>query len=152
MIQKNPLTLNRWTTRLPLRKDEVTKVHVWVQLHKVPIVVYSEDGLSLNATQIGKPLMLEAFTSSMCVESWGRISFARDLVEISSDMDLKKKGKSDSFKPTLNPFDALNILSEEDNSGGLKPTSSQETNHGVGNGVKDPNTGVSSSVKKKNLV
>ncbi|GJZ35806.1 hypothetical protein Tco_0581623 [Tanacetum coccineum] len=34
--------------------------------------------------------MLDAFTSSMCVEAWGRISFARALVEVSSDTDLKK--------------------------------------------------------------
>ncbi|GJW88944.1 putative reverse transcriptase domain, reverse transcriptase zinc-binding domain protein [Tanacetum coccineum] len=58
---------------------------------KVPLVAYSEDGLSLIATQIGKPLMLDAFTSTMCVEAWGRISFARALVEISSDTDLKKE-------------------------------------------------------------
>ncbi|GKA42528.1 putative reverse transcriptase domain-containing protein [Tanacetum coccineum] len=31
------------------------------------------------------------FTSSMCVESWGRISFARALIEISSTSTLKKE-------------------------------------------------------------
>ncbi|GKC38032.1 nucleotide-binding alpha-beta plait domain-containing protein [Tanacetum coccineum] len=87
LIFSTPLILNKWTPSLPLRKDEVTKVHVWVKLHKVPLVAYSEDGLSLIATQIGKPLMLDAFTSTMCVEAWGRISFARALVEISSDSD-----------------------------------------------------------------
>ncbi|GKE66935.1 reverse transcriptase domain-containing protein, partial [Tanacetum coccineum] len=39
----------------------------------------------------GKPIMLDAFTSSMCVDSWGRISFARALIEISSDSILKKE-------------------------------------------------------------
>ncbi|GJS63492.1 putative reverse transcriptase domain-containing protein [Tanacetum coccineum] len=34
---------------------------------------------------------LDAFTSSMCVESWGRISFARALIEISSASTLKKE-------------------------------------------------------------
>ncbi|GKB77237.1 copia protein, partial [Tanacetum coccineum] len=33
----------------------------------------------------------DAFTSSMCVESWGRISFAQALIEISSDSTLKKE-------------------------------------------------------------
>ncbi|GJZ71296.1 hypothetical protein Tco_0635147 [Tanacetum coccineum] len=91
LIHNTPLILNKWTPSLPLRKDEVTKVPVWVKLHKVPLVAYSEDGLSPIATQIGKPLMLDAFTSTMCVEAWGRISFARALVEISSDTDLKKE-------------------------------------------------------------
>ncbi|GKB91963.1 hypothetical protein Tco_0964235, partial [Tanacetum coccineum] len=35
--------------------------------------------------------MLDVFTSSMCVESWGRISFARALIEISSESTLKKE-------------------------------------------------------------
>ncbi|GJS05678.1 putative reverse transcriptase domain-containing protein [Tanacetum coccineum] len=35
--------------------------------------------------------MLDAFTSSMCVESWGRISFARALIKISSHSTLKKE-------------------------------------------------------------
>nr|GEV19388.1 hypothetical protein [Tanacetum cinerariifolium] len=50
-----------------------------------------KDGLSVIATQIGKPLMLDAFTSSMCVEALGHINFARALIEISSDTDLKKE-------------------------------------------------------------
>nr|GEX31951.1 hypothetical protein [Tanacetum cinerariifolium] len=35
--------------------------------------------------------MLDAFTSSMCVESWGRISFARALIEIDAAVGLKKE-------------------------------------------------------------
>nr|GEW63808.1 hypothetical protein [Tanacetum cinerariifolium] len=49
------------------------------------------DGLSLLATQIGKTIMLDAFTSSMYVESWGRISFARALIEIDAAVGLKKE-------------------------------------------------------------
>ncbi|GKC07218.1 hypothetical protein Tco_0998828 [Tanacetum coccineum] len=35
--------------------------------------------------------MLDAFTSSMCVDSWGRISFARALIEVCADSALKKE-------------------------------------------------------------
>ncbi|GKE05172.1 trichome birefringence-like protein 3 [Tanacetum coccineum] len=59
-------------------------------MHKVPIVAYSEDGLSLIATQIGKPVKLDAFTSSMCMESLGHIGFAYDLIEVSADKELKQ--------------------------------------------------------------
>nr|GEU30345.1 hypothetical protein [Tanacetum cinerariifolium] len=72
-------------------KGEVAKVPVWVKLYNVPVLAYSVDGLSLIATQIGKPIMLDAFTSSMCVEAWGRISFARALIEIDARSVLKKK-------------------------------------------------------------
>nr|GFD33046.1 hypothetical protein [Tanacetum cinerariifolium] len=34
---------------------------------------------------------LDAFTSSMCVESWGRISFARALIEIDAAVGIKKE-------------------------------------------------------------
>lgn len=43
------------------------------------------------ATQVGKPIKLDSFTSSMCVDSWGRISFARALVELSADSELKSQ-------------------------------------------------------------
>ncbi|GJT49931.1 reverse transcriptase domain-containing protein [Tanacetum coccineum] len=72
-------------------KGYATKVPVWVKLHGVPVLAYSDDGLSLIATKIGKPIMLDAFTSFMCVESWGRISFARALIEVSVDYVLKKE-------------------------------------------------------------
>ncbi|GJZ02824.1 reverse transcriptase domain-containing protein [Tanacetum coccineum] len=85
LIHNTPLIVNKWTPSLPLKKDVVTKVPIWVKLHKVPLVAYSEDGLSLIATQIGKPLMLDAYTRSMCGEAWGRINF-----EVSSESDLKK--------------------------------------------------------------
>nr|GFC16462.1 hypothetical protein [Tanacetum cinerariifolium] len=66
LIHNTPLVLNKWTLGLPLKKDVVTKVPIWVKLHKVPLVAYSEDGLSLIVTQIRKPVMLDAYTSSMC--------------------------------------------------------------------------------------
>ncbi|GJV56795.1 putative ribonuclease H-like domain-containing protein [Tanacetum coccineum] len=91
MIRKSPIILNKWSSSLSLKKGEVTKVPVWVKMHNVPLLAYSEDGLSLIATQIGKPIMLDAFTCSMCVESWGRIGFSQALIEVSSDSDLKKE-------------------------------------------------------------
>ncbi|GJR49512.1 retrovirus-related pol polyprotein from transposon TNT 1-94 [Tanacetum coccineum] len=65
MIRKSPIILNKWSPSVSLKKGEVTKVPVWVKLYNVPVLAYSEDGLSLIATQIGKPIMLDAFTSSM---------------------------------------------------------------------------------------
>ncbi|GJW44383.1 hypothetical protein Tco_0073182 [Tanacetum coccineum] len=88
MIRNSPILLSKWSSKLSLKKGEVNKVPMWVKLFNVPLA-YSGDGLSLISTQIGKPIMLDAFTSSMCVNSWGRISFARALIEISAESALK---------------------------------------------------------------
>ncbi|GJT28635.1 retrovirus-related pol polyprotein from transposon TNT 1-94 [Tanacetum coccineum] len=69
MIKNVPLILTKWSPNMSLDKDRVTKVPVWVKFHKVPAVAYSEVGLSLLGTQVGNPIMLDAFTSAMCVEA-----------------------------------------------------------------------------------
>ncbi|XP_021970148.1 uncharacterized protein LOC110865195 [Helianthus annuus] len=74
-----------------LEKKEVKKVQVWVKFHEVPLAAYTEDGLSLIATTIGVPKALDSFTTSMCVDVWGRSSYARALVEISADSELKEE-------------------------------------------------------------
>nr|GFA63555.1 hypothetical protein [Tanacetum cinerariifolium] len=46
------------------------------------------DGISLIVAFIGKPIMLDSYTSFMCNDSWGRSSFARYLIEVNSEADL----------------------------------------------------------------
>ncbi|GKB07485.1 hypothetical protein Tco_0835769 [Tanacetum coccineum] len=91
MIHNQPLMLTKWTPNLSVSMDNVAMVPVWVKIHKVPMVAYSEDGLSLITTQIGKPILLDSFTSSMCKDPWGQIGYARALIEISNETDLKKE-------------------------------------------------------------
>ncbi|GKA96079.1 sugar transport protein 13 [Tanacetum coccineum] len=116
------------TNEKPKPKDKVTSVPVWVKMHKVPIVAYYEDGLSLISTQVGKPIMLDAFTSEMCADLWGRLGFARALIEVSADKDLKQevvivvpkvdesskeKGESSKVKLT-NPYEVLATQDDQD--------------------------------------
>ncbi|GJY25711.1 reverse transcriptase domain-containing protein [Tanacetum coccineum] len=42
-----------------------------------------EDGLSVMTTKLGNPIMLETYTSSMCIQSRGRMDYARALIDIS---------------------------------------------------------------------
>ncbi|GKF64532.1 zinc knuckle CX2CX4HX4C containing protein, partial [Tanacetum coccineum] len=67
-----------------LKKDAIKSAPLWVKLHHVPIVAYSEIGLSLITTQLGKPIMLDSYTSNICLSSWGRNTYARALVEFSA--------------------------------------------------------------------
>ncbi|GJT09945.1 RNA-directed DNA polymerase, eukaryota, reverse transcriptase zinc-binding domain protein [Tanacetum coccineum] len=57
-------------------------------MHNVPIVAYSEIGLSLITNQLRKPIMLDGYTSNMCINSWGRNSYARALIEVLAKMAL----------------------------------------------------------------
>nr|GEV07164.1 hypothetical protein [Tanacetum cinerariifolium] len=93
LIRNTPLILTKWTPNISLKPGVVTKLPVWVKLYNVPVVAYLKDELSLITTQIGKPIMLDAFTISMCVDSWGQISFARAIIEIDANSDLKKEVK-----------------------------------------------------------
>ncbi|GJX21939.1 RNA-directed DNA polymerase, eukaryota, reverse transcriptase zinc-binding domain protein [Tanacetum coccineum] len=90
MQRSTPIILHKWSPNLSFSKDEVKKVPVWVKMHKVPVVSYSEDGLSLIASQISTPIMLDAFTTSMCADPWGRIRHAPALIEVSADKELKQ--------------------------------------------------------------
>lgn len=74
-----------------LSKEDHFKVPVWVKLHDVPLSGFTDDGLSVIASKIGKPLMLDSYTSSTCINAWGRPSYARATIEVSIDVPLREK-------------------------------------------------------------
>ncbi|GJY95156.1 retrotransposon protein, putative, ty1-copia subclass [Tanacetum coccineum] len=88
-IRNNPLILKKWHPDENLLKKDVSTVPVWVKLHGVPVTAFSDDGLSAIATKLGTPLMLDSYTSDMCMQSWGRSSYARVMIELRADMELK---------------------------------------------------------------
>nr|GEW18077.1 hypothetical protein [Tanacetum cinerariifolium] len=85
----NPLILKKWHPNENLLKEDVSTVPVWVKLYGVPVTAFSEDGLSAIATKLGTPLMLDSYTSDMCMQSWGRSSYARVLIKLRADVELK---------------------------------------------------------------
>ncbi|GKA49954.1 zinc knuckle CX2CX4HX4C containing protein [Tanacetum coccineum] len=93
LIRLVPLILNTWSPNTFLKKDEISLASVWVKLHNVPIVAYLEIGLSLITTKLGRPLMLDFYTSDMCLNPWGRNTYARALIEVSADKALLDKNR-----------------------------------------------------------
>lgn len=85
VIRSKPIFLNVWSPMAKLVKEDIRKVVVWVKIHDVPIAAYTDDGLSMIATKLGSPKLLETYTSNMCTDAWGRSSYARALIEISAD-------------------------------------------------------------------
>ncbi|GKD60764.1 zinc knuckle CX2CX4HX4C containing protein [Tanacetum coccineum] len=53
------------------------------------MVAFTSEELSMIATILGKPIMLDFYTSFMCMESSGRGSFARALIELDATCGLK---------------------------------------------------------------
>ncbi|GJT94129.1 gypsy type transposase [Tanacetum coccineum] len=90
MIRNSPIIMKKWSIDRRLCKEELTRIPVWVKIHNVAIQVFSEDGLSIISSQICKPIMLDSYTSSKCIESWGRSSFAHCLIEIDAEDVLKE--------------------------------------------------------------
>ncbi|GJX94484.1 zinc knuckle CX2CX4HX4C containing protein [Tanacetum coccineum] len=88
MIRQTPIILKKWSMSTSLQKEELTRIPTWVKLHDVLLQVFEEDGISLIGTFIGKPIMLDSYTSSMCKDLWGRSSFARCLIEVNLEADL----------------------------------------------------------------
>ncbi|GJT89559.1 beta-caryophyllene synthase, partial [Tanacetum coccineum] len=88
-IRNNPLILKKWHPDENLLKEDVSTISVWVKLHSVPIISFSDDGLSAIATKLGTPLMLDSHTTDMCMQSWGRSSYARVMNELRAVVELK---------------------------------------------------------------
>ncbi|GKB88864.1 Myb domain protein 4r1 [Tanacetum coccineum] len=87
-----------------LENEDVGNVPVWVKLHDVPATAFCEDELSAIAIKLGTPLMLDSYTSDMCIQSWGRSSYARALIEIQADVD------STSTTPIVEKFNKIERL------------------------------------------
>ncbi|GJS86779.1 beta-caryophyllene synthase [Tanacetum coccineum] len=88
-IWNNPLILKKWHPDENLLKEDVSIIPVWVKLYGVHVTAFSDDGLSAIATKLGTPLMLDSYTSDMCMQSWGRSSCARAMIELRADVELK---------------------------------------------------------------
>ncbi|GJZ41295.1 hypothetical protein Tco_0588181 [Tanacetum coccineum] len=89
LIRNVPLILKQWTPNTNVIKEDVCNIPVWVKFHDVPITVFIEDRLSAIATKLGKPLMFDSYMVTMCTDSLGRASYARAMIELKADVELR---------------------------------------------------------------
>nr|GEW36119.1 hypothetical protein [Tanacetum cinerariifolium] len=89
VFRNNPFILKRWNPDVNLLKEDVGNVSVWVKFNDVPVIAFSEDSLSAIATKLGTPLMLDSYASDMCMQSWGRLRYARAMIKLQADVELK---------------------------------------------------------------
>nr|GEV30902.1 hypothetical protein [Tanacetum cinerariifolium] len=67
---------------MSIDKTEPYKLPFWVRLCNLPLEAWSFNGISTLASRIGKPLIMDAITASMCKHKTRRIGYARVLVEV----------------------------------------------------------------------
>ncbi|KAL0444859.1 UNVERIFIED_CONTAM: hypothetical protein Slati_2208600 [Sesamum latifolium] len=85
LFQGQPIVLQRWQPGMALRKLKHTEVPVWIKLKHLPIEYWTEEGLSVVASGIGKPLYPDAITKA-CT----RLDFARVCVMLNIASKLPK--------------------------------------------------------------
>ncbi|GKF48764.1 hypothetical protein Tco_0142015, partial [Tanacetum coccineum] len=54
-----------------------------------PFILKNDDGLSAITTKLGNPLKLDSYTSDMCMQSCGRLSYAKAMIEVQASVELK---------------------------------------------------------------
>nr|GEW24221.1 hypothetical protein [Tanacetum cinerariifolium] len=109
IYSQHPLILKKWNPDVNLLKEDVGNVPIWVKLHDVPFTAFSEDDLSTIATKLGTPLIIDSYTSYMCLQSWGRSSYARAMIELQADVELKDTIVVAMPKPTEEGFYTCNV-------------------------------------------
>ncbi|GJV50025.1 zinc knuckle CX2CX4HX4C containing protein [Tanacetum coccineum] len=71
-----------------LDKVDHVLIPLWIKMCNVPLEAWTTKGISALASRVGKPMVMDSVTASMCKMGIGRIGFARVLVEVSSNKAL----------------------------------------------------------------
>ncbi|GJR51504.1 hypothetical protein Tco_1402025 [Tanacetum coccineum] len=73
-----------------LLNEDLKSVPFGVKFHDIPIMAFAANRLSVMDTKLGNPIMLDSYTSSMCIWSWGRMDYARALIDIRANREVKE--------------------------------------------------------------
>ncbi|KAJ6418673.1 hypothetical protein OIU84_001944 [Salix udensis] len=90
------IILQQWHPSYKFDKNKISKLPVWVRLHGLPFPLWSQTGLSLAASMVGRPLSCDSQTYNC-----ERLEYARLCVEI------------DASLPKVTSFDIVSPLSAE---------------------------------------
>ncbi|KAG5557275.1 hypothetical protein RHGRI_007517 [Rhododendron griersonianum] len=77
------MVLQQWSPDLEFEKEGLNRLPIWVQLHDVPLQLWTAPGLSYIASSVVRPLYADGMT-----ETGKRISYAKICVEVTVDSPL----------------------------------------------------------------
>ncbi|GJX31927.1 zf-CCHC domain-containing protein [Tanacetum coccineum] len=90
---RKPLVVQKWSVELNLDKTKLDKIPLWVKLCNVPLEAWTVKGNSALASRVGKPLVMENMTASMCKQGIGMVRYAKVLIEVSAKKELAENIK-----------------------------------------------------------
>ncbi|GJZ80588.1 zinc knuckle CX2CX4HX4C containing protein [Tanacetum coccineum] len=90
MVNRKPLVVQKWSVELNLDKTKLDKIPLWVKLCNVPLEAWTVKGISALASRVGKPLVMDNMTASMCKQGIGMVRYAKVLIEVSAKKELAK--------------------------------------------------------------
>ncbi|GKB99091.1 zinc knuckle CX2CX4HX4C containing protein [Tanacetum coccineum] len=93
MVNNKPMFVQKWCIDMCLDKAEAKKIPMWVKMLKIPMEAWSVKGISALASSLGKPIIMDEVTTRIRLTSVGRIGFARVLIEIDAEKEIKDKIK-----------------------------------------------------------
>ncbi|GJX73332.1 RNA-directed DNA polymerase, eukaryota, reverse transcriptase zinc-binding domain protein [Tanacetum coccineum] len=91
MVKGKPMIVQEWDPSVNIEKVEPCKIPIWARMINVPLEAWSSRGISTLASRLGRPIMMDSMTASMCYSGIGRIGYARVLVEINAKKGLPEK-------------------------------------------------------------
>ncbi|KAL0420742.1 UNVERIFIED_CONTAM: hypothetical protein Slati_3097100 [Sesamum latifolium] len=85
LFQGQPIILQQWELGMALQKHKHTQVPVWIRLKHLPVEFWTNEGLSIVASGIGRPLYQDAI-----MKACTRLDFARVCVMLDISSKLPK--------------------------------------------------------------
>ncbi|GJR88327.1 ATPase, F1/V1/A1 complex, alpha/beta subunit [Tanacetum coccineum] len=82
MVNGKPMFMQKWDPSMSLDKSEPSKIPLWVKLRNLPLEAWTTMGISVVASRLGTPLIMDQVTTSMCKGGTGRFGFARVLIDV----------------------------------------------------------------------
>ena len=83
------LLVQKWCLDVCLVKTEPVNVPLWIKLYDVPLEALTVQGISSLASSLGKPLLMDDMTATVCQYGKGRIGYVRILVEVDAKKEFK---------------------------------------------------------------
>ncbi|GJY57797.1 RNA-directed DNA polymerase, eukaryota, reverse transcriptase zinc-binding domain protein [Tanacetum coccineum] len=138
MVSNKPLIVQEWDINMCLDKTKPETVPLWIRMSSVPLEAWTAKGISALESRVGKPMVMDHITATMCKEGMGRFRFARVLVEVSANKPLPNEIEM-VYKNGLNNMkcDKRNVREAVET---IEKNVNMESNKGEWNKQKDLNS------------
>ncbi|GKF85796.1 zinc knuckle CX2CX4HX4C containing protein [Tanacetum coccineum] len=91
MVNGRPFVVQKWDPAVCIEKADPCKIPIWIKLLNVPLKAWSTRGISALVSRLGRPIMMDNVTASMCYKGTCRAGYARILVEVDAKKGLQSQ-------------------------------------------------------------